>query len=252
MREILWVVLAAGIITGPATAEPQRDSAEPQRDSAEPQRASAEPQRVVVSRFGEDGLEGWEPHHFEKETEFRLVQCGEHTVVEAVSEDDASVLYLETEVDLEETPWLHWSWRVLDPLPPHPERVREGSDFHARIYVGFKGTFGFIGRHTLGYVWSTQEPPETHWKSPFRAAPVRFMAVRKGPPYEGWVREARNVLRDYGLIYDDDPREVRALGLMTDSDSYPYEEPRAVTQYADIYFSSSPEPTAPEDLDDAC
>lgn len=230
MRKLLWILLATSIASG---ASPN------------------EPERVVVSRFGKSGLEGWEARHFEGETQFRLVQCAERTVLEAVSEGSATALYRHAQVDLEQTPWLHWSWRVPEPLPPHPERNREGDDFAARLYLGFEGSFGPIGRHTLGYVWATREAVGAHWKTPYMA-PARYLVARSGSPYEDWVHESRNVADDYREIYGKAPRNVRAVGLMADSDSYDYDgEPRVVTQFADIYFSSSPQPQ-PERVEAHC
>jgi len=149
--------------------------------------------RVPISRFEKHGLEHWEIRDFQRETRYRLVDCMGQPVLEAVSDDSASVLSRSVEVDLDVTPWLHWSWKVTDPLPPHEERTKVGDDFAARLYLGISGRFGFIGQHSLSYVWSTTEPVGAFWKNPFLPR-IRYLAVRSGPPYRQWIQQRRNVL----------------------------------------------------------
>lgn len=199
---------------------------------------------VYISRFENEGLEGWEVRDFQNHTRYHLIDCADQPVLEAVSDDSASVLSRSVvEVDLEVTPWLHWSWKVSEPLPPHEERTKAGDDFAARLYLGFAGLFGFIGRHSLSYVWSTTEAVGAYWDNPFIPR-IRYMTARSGPPYRQWFQEKRNVLEDYREVYGKDPRPVTKFGLMTDSDRY-QGGLRAAARYADIYFSNSPEPRSP-------
>ena len=78
---------------------------------------------------------GWEIEEFEGETRYRVVELDGRRVVEADSAATASSLYLEREINLTETPILEWSWRIEKPLAVADERIKEGDDFAARIYV---------------------------------------------------------------------------------------------------------------------
>ena len=103
----------------------------------------------------------WPQREFDGQVTYRLVE-DDRPAVEAVAEDGATALYHEIEIDVSETPWLEWSWRV-DELPQGEasEREKAGDDYGARIYVVQEGFFGKLSARALNYVWSRELAPGT-------------------------------------------------------------------------------------------
>ena len=77
----------------------------------------------------------WEIEEFEGETRYRVVELDGRRVLEADSAATASSLYLERDIDIASTPVLEWSWRIEKPLAVDDERIKDGDDYAARVYV---------------------------------------------------------------------------------------------------------------------
>lgn len=190
---------------------------------------------VVVGNFSAGDLDGWEEKRFEGETRYELVGHNGHRVLRAESRGAASGLYKKVRIDLRETPYLHWSWKVQDTLGETDERSRGGDDYPARVYVVFSGGFFFWRTRAVNYVWSSNQPRGASWPNAYTDN-ARMIAVRSGAGEAGkWVTERRNVREDYRQLFGDDVRFADAVALMTDTDN----TGRAATAYyGDIYFSA--------------
>lgn len=97
--------------------------------------------RVWVARFAAEGLAGWQTKVFDGRTAYRVVSKDGRRVLRADSDGTASGLYREIEVDLSETPYLHWSWKVPGDLGEPDERSRAGDDYPARVWCPAPGGF---------------------------------------------------------------------------------------------------------------
>jgi hypothetical protein len=84
------------------------------------------------------------------------------------------------------------------------------------------------------YVWSNKLPVDSVVENPHTDR-VRMIVVSSGPDGVGeWRRYRRNVLEDYRRAFGEDPWDIVAVGVMTDTDNT---RQRARAQYGDITFA---------------
>lgn len=191
--------------------------------------------RLEVARFSAGDLDEWKPKSFAGETRYRLEVHAGRQVLHSVSNASASGLYREVTIDLKETPYLHWSWRTGNLPATQDERSKTGDDYAARIYVVFSGGPLFWRTRAINYVWSSHQPAGSEWPNAFTAN-ARMIAVRSGAGAVGqWVHESRNVSDDYRRIFGDEPGDVSAVALMTDTDNTGQ---AAEAWFGDIWFAS--------------
>ncbi len=189
----------------------------------------AEP--LVLGRFSSGDAQGWELRHFEGETRYRIVEDGGSKVLEAVSEAGASSLYLEREIDLSGRPVLEWRWKIEAPLAVADERVKEGDDFAARVYVVAPGEGLFGLPFAISYVWSASAPVGADWPNPFTSK-VRMVAVESGAAGAGeWRSYRRDIREDFRRLFGREVDELEGVAVMTDSDN---SGQRARAWYGDI------------------
>ena len=154
----------------------------------------------------------------------------------AESRASASGLFREIKVDLDRTPYLHWSWRIKGLIDGGDERSKQGDDYPARIYVVFSGGLFFWRTRAINYVWSNREPLGSVWPNAFTSN-AQMIAVRSGRTGMGqWLTERRNVKADYRQLFGIEPGEIAAVALMTDTDNT---GAIAVAWYGDIWFSDN-------------
>lgn len=195
----------------------------------------AETARVVVGDFSAGSLAGWETRRFDGQTEYKLVAEHGRRVLRAVSRDAASGLFRKVHIDLNRTPYLHWSWRVENTLGELNERTREGDDYPARIYVVVSGGLLFWRTRAINYVWSNNQPVGTTWPSAYTGNDKMVAIESDHARLNEWVNERRNVKTDYRHLFGDNVEHIDAVAIMTDTDN---SGKAAVAYYGDIYFSS--------------
>lgn len=181
--------------------------------------------------------DAWQRRDFEGRTHYSIGD-GEPPHVIARTEAGASALYREVEVDLSETPWLQWSWRVEQlPAIDAPETERAGDDYGARVYVVREGLFGKLSTNALNYVWSQRQPVDSHWPNAY-AGRARMWSVERGTDRLGeWITHTRNVRADWREIFDHDIERIDGVAIMTDADD---SASRAEARYGTIRFCSTP------------
>jgi hypothetical protein len=188
---------------------------------------------VTVGNFSGGDLDGWTVHSFQGTTSYRLVTQDGRQVLEADSKGTASGLVREIRVDLENLPYLNWSWRVDDVLNGIDERTKAGDDYPARVYVVVSGGIAFWRTRTLIYVWSSRQPAGSTWENAFTGN-ARVMALQSGKG-TGWATERRDVRADFKTCFNDDISFIDAVAIMTDTDN---SKQAAMAWYGDIFFSS--------------
>lgn len=197
---------------------------------------AADSLRVPVGEFSQGRLEGWETKVFHGETRYKLTELDGNTVLRAESHGTASGLVRKLRVDLEKTPYLHWSWRAENTLGNLDERSKAGDDYPARLYVVISGGLVFWRTRSLNYVWASAAPMGSDWPNAFAGESVRMLALRSGTAEVGrWHEETRNVRDDLRRYFKEDIRQIDAVALMTDTDN---SGRQAVAYYGDIHFSS--------------
>ncbi|WP_339641752.1 DUF3047 domain-containing protein [uncultured Porticoccus sp.] len=200
--------------------------------------ALAEVDRIDVGNFSEGQLDQWNTKVFTGKTDYALVPDDGRQVLRADSRASASGLYREIAIDLKQTPLLNWSWKVNDLLTGNNERHKAGDDYPARLYVVFSGGLRFWRTRAINYVWSSNQPAGSEWPNAFTSN-ARMIAVRGSRGLQDqWVQEQRDVLADYRRLFGEDPGEIAAVALMTDTDNTGLS---ARAWYGDIWFSAAPE-----------
>jgi len=132
------------------------------------------------------------------------------------------------EYDLKEYPFLSWQWRVLELPIGGDERYKKAGDSAAAIYVIFPG---YLRPDNIKYVWSASLPIGTTTNSPYNSKTKIVVLRNESSPVGTWVSEKVNVYEDYKRLFGREPKPVKAVGLMSDSDNT---ESRAIAHYKRI------------------
>jgi len=100
-------------------------------------------------------------------------------------------------IDLFETPFLNWSWKIDNALPNLDETIKDGDDYAARIYVVKDGGWKIWNTLALNYVWSSNQDKDAQWNNAFVGDNAKMYAIRgESDALEIWVTEKRNVYLD--------------------------------------------------------
>ncbi len=199
---------------------------------------------VEVARFsrtppGEVG-EPWEPYFIirgNRPTRYRVVERDGATVLEALAEQGGSAVHRKIRIDPYRHPMIEWRWQV----PPRaaaasPLREAARASAMARVSIAFHGdahkldvvdrahlrlarllTPNGLPYATLVYVWLRSVPAGTVLLSPYSDR-VRLFVVESGEERVGqWINVRRDVLEDYRRAFGEEPGDIVAVGVMTDS-----------------------------------
>jgi hypothetical protein len=198
------------------------------------QELAAEP-KLMLGEFSRNRLDGWEHKSFKAKTRYRFQTVDGVAVLQADSHTAASGLFKEQSIDLEQTPYLNWSWRIAERLTGLNEQTKAGDDYVARIYVIVKGGLAFWQSKAINYVWAGNTVKDTVWPNAFAGDHAMMMALR-GPEaaLNVWYTEKRNVRADLQKLFGEDLRMIDAVALMTDTDN---SGGHALAYYGDIWFS---------------
>jgi hypothetical protein len=180
-------------------------------------------------------LSGWQEQLFLGRTAYQPVFTDGRQAIKASSHQSASGLIRKIDVDLTQTPWLNWSWRVDAPLQGNDETSKQGDDYAVRIYVVVDGGLWFWRTRAISYVWASAMPKGSHWPNAYTANAM-MVAVESGTAGTGqWLSERRNVLMDLQGLHGIDTTDINAVAIMTDTDN---SGQTAIAYYGDIYFSA--------------
>ncbi len=197
--------------------------------------ASQANDRVPISAFASEQLAGWQHKSFSGTTNYQLINMGADTVLKAESRASASGLLKKQRVDLRQTPYLNWRWRIENRLKPVNEQQKSGDDYAARVYVICNSGWRFWETKSINYVWSNTSSKHSIWPNAFAGKHAMMFALRSSEAPTGvWLYEKRNVFTDLQRLYGETIRYIDAVALMTDTDNA---GDQATSYYADIYFS---------------
>jgi hypothetical protein len=194
----------------------------------------AEP-KLMFGEFSRNQLDDWEHKSFKGETRYQLQTLDSVMVLKADSHGAASGLFKEQRIDLEQTPFLNWSWRIAGRLSGLNEQSKSGDDYAARIYVVVKGGLAFWQTKAINYVWASNTAKDSVWPNAFAGDHAMMMALR-GPEalLNVWHSEKRNVKNDLQKLFGKDLHTIDAVALMTDTDN---SNQQVSAFYGDIWFS---------------
>ncbi|MDX8398244.1 MAG: DUF3047 domain-containing protein [Mariprofundaceae bacterium] len=199
--------------------------------------AMAHSSTVMIGQFSKTQLDGWKHKKFNGQTLYTLVTDSrlKTQVLQAVSLASASGLFFEKKINLEKTPYLHWSWKADRAFKVINENKKEGDDFIARIYVVIDGGIFFWKTRALSYVWSSSHQKFESWDNPYTSN-TKMYAVDSGSINIGsWQYYKRNIRDDLRELFGDDLKSIDAIAIMTDTDN---SEQAATSFYGDIYFTA--------------
>lgn len=174
---------------------------------------------VTVANFGEHNLDVFKQKVFAQKTDYQLATIDKQRVLKASTDGSASALYRKIDIDLQQTPFLNWSWRVENIYSSIDQKIKSGDDYPARIYVVFSdGPFPWQTR-ALNYVWSSNKETEAYWPNPFTANAV-MIPLRQGAEGVGkWHRERVNVAEDFYRVFGERIDSAVGVAIMSDSDN---------------------------------
>jgi len=121
-------------------------------------------------------------------------------------------------VDLDETPILEWSWKVVTLPKGADSRSKHTDDQAAQLYLVWPRFPKELRSRLIGYVWDTQAPTGLVVKSE-KTSMVTYVVVRSGATELGrWLTERRDVVADFKKIYGEEPENPEAISIAIDSD----------------------------------
>ncbi len=190
---------------------------------------------VPVGRFSNSDLTGWEIKEFNGQTLYHLKNDGAVTILLADSRQSASGLVKKQKIDLYQTPFINWRWKVIKPVFSADEKSKGGDDYAARIYVIVDGGWAFWQTKAINYVWSSSQKKSAIWENAYAGHNAMMVAVRGKEAEAGqWYLEKRNIREDFKKIVGEDVRYIDAVAIMTDTDDT---RSHAIAEYGDIYFT---------------
>src|SRR5882724_7370305 len=186
---------------------------------------------------------------FATKSEYALVESGSGVVLEGRADSSASGFYQRIRIDAARHPVIEWRWRVLQ-TPGHTDpRVHSRSDSPARVIVAFHGDvkrldigerFALALYHALTgdkmpyaiikYSWASDAPVGTITSND-QTGKIQTIVVGGG--VGEWREFRRNVLEDYRRAFGEEPWDIVAVGVMTDTSNT---RGKASAQYGDISF----------------
>ena len=205
-----------------------------------------ETDKISVANFSEGDLSGWEEKSFKENSQYEFVSSEtmnskdvdvgfrQKKVLRASTQGQASGLFKEVKINLNETPFINWSWKVNALFKGNDERSKEGDDYPARIYVLVSGGVFFWNTKAINYVWSSNQAVGSEWPNAYTGN-AQMLAVQSGDKKIGqWVSERRNIREDFRKLFGDDVAQIDAVAVMIDGDNTGQ---AAVSYFGDIFFS---------------
>lgn len=176
--------------------------------------------------------------NIERRTEYRLVDDGGRTVLQAQARASAAGLIHPLRADAQATPWLAWRWRIEGVIETADMRSKAGDDYAARVYVLFdypperlplltRAAFAaarlIYGQDmpaaALCYVWDNRQPVGHSAWSPYTER-LRMIVAESGNARAGqWVSEAHDVAADFARAFGEPAPPISAIVVASDTDN---------------------------------
>ncbi len=176
---------------------------------------------------------GWELVVTKGTPRLELIRDETGQALRLQSTNASFALQRKVNVDLSETPYLVWEWKVTQ-LPTGGDfRRRRTDDQAAQLIVAFS-PWRFIT-----YIWDSTVPQGTVGKAPappFRK--IRAVVVRSGSQALGtWLTERRNLVEDYKRLFGKTPKTIRGIRIQINSQ---HTRSRAEALWRSIVLVSGP------------
>ncbi len=146
-------------------------------------------------------------------------------IIKAESVGSKSSLFKKVGEKGKDLPFLAWRWKISNVVRSAIETRKDRFDAAARVMVifGREGGFGMTeGTEPSGfkieYIWATRLPVGHVFDHPAEKNCKVFVlesGEKKGSP---WVKEQRNIRKDFKTAFGEDPQSILAIGIQTDTD----------------------------------
>lgn len=193
---------------------------------------------IHIGKFSSGDLTGWKEQTIfnTKKTIYSFVQDNGKTVLMAKSNNSASGLLYKMDLDPKNYPIIKWSWKIDHTVKKGNEKIKEGHDFAARVYVVFPRGF-FSRTRAIEYVWGNVLHKGDTLRSPY-SKNANMIVLDAGEELAGsWTMHQRNIYEDYRNSFGEEPPKIGAIAIMTDSDDT---HESAVGYYGDISILAGP------------
>ncbi len=191
--------------------------------------------KLNVGNFSQMDLSGWDEKSFAGSTNYEIYNDSQHSYLRASANGTASALFKKVKVDLNETPYLNWSWRIEKSLASVDEQTKQGDDYAARIYVILKRGIAPWKTNALNYVWSSNSQPPMSWPNAYTDKAI-MIPLRTQQDDGLWKIEKVNIKEDFKKFFGLEIDHIHAVALMTDTDN---SQLQAIASYGDIFFTAN-------------
>ncbi len=175
-------------------------------------------EELLIDDFSSGLAAGWHEKSFVGHTIYQPVVIDGRHALKATSKASASGLFFEKKIDPRKLPILSWSWKIEHVLRKGDATTKKGDDYAARIYVIFPSFF-FWRTKAINYIWANRLPKGKAIPSSYTDNSV-MIAVESGNTLAGsWQNERRNIVDDYRSYFKEEPSEIGAIAIMTDTDN---------------------------------
>jgi hypothetical protein len=186
-------------------------------------------------------IAGWQalkPAPKAADTLYSLVNDDGLVVLKATANHSMSGLTFPLRVKLSEFPLLRWRWKVSGAVNTADMSKKSGDDYAARVYVMFDYPVAKLSFSTrvklqlatslygqsiptaaLNYVWDNRHAIGTVQANTYTDR-ARMMVLQSGAVRAGqWVTETRNLADDFRAAFGEEPPDVVAIALASDTDN---------------------------------
>lgn len=180
-------------------------------------------QEFVIVDFGheKDGVpQGWELAEKIGKAELDIVKDGTGRVLRLRSDSSSFALQKEVDIDLNQTPFLEWQWKVTEMPKRGDFRSLPTDDQAAQLYLMF--TPDLMQKEVIAYIWDSNAPEgtiaEPTLPSAYPFLSIKVVVVESGEARKGkWITETRNVIEDYRKLYGREPGKLAGIRIQINS-----------------------------------
>lgn len=147
---------------------------------------------------------------------FRIHEDGTHGKVLQLHAkgDQSDGIYRPVEVDLADTPLVHFAWKVQ--IHPDGQVGTDKDDAAVQVHLDF-GRRG-LRRQVLSYIFDPQAKPGRCYDDSSFVAINRAIVLDSGPEKLGeWISHSRDVARDFRACYGSNPPKLQNISIFCDS-----------------------------------
>jgi hypothetical protein len=202
----------------------------------------AEERFVWIGKFTEspstDNIpSGWILEEKAGKPDIRIEKSGDFRSVRLRADASSFGLRKNLDVDLKETPYLNWKWKVTT-LPDQGDFLNKDSDDQAaQVYIIFPRFPAAMNTDILGYLWESNSKNFKKEGGSPAWVKSRVVVLQAGTRrLHQWVQEKRNVYEDYKRLFKKEPPKVGGVAIYINSQ---YTQAKAESSFAEILFSTN-------------